>query len=353
MVYESDNNETLVPLTKVLQLFYNNLIRNEVDPEYSKSIIEKMGGKIWVESEQGEGSEFIFDVKLEEVKNQKEKTAKKVMPVKDLRLLIVDDDIHEKDYLKWIIKSFGIKADDADTIESACELIIAANQSSTPYDIILMDYTALNEHNLEFLKNSCAWSDVSKIIVMCSFLHWNKIENELRDVGIIKYMAKPLFPSVILDAINEAMGGVVGCEDSESINSAETPDFSGISLLLAEDVVINQEIFIALLESTKIDIETAKNGLIALEKFKKNPDKYDIIIMDMQMPEMDGLTATMEIRALDIKKAKTIPILAMTANVFKEDVEKCLEAGMNDHLAKPIEVNVVIEKIRSYCSDIY
>ena len=150
----------------------------------------------------------------------------------------------------------------------------------------------------------------------------------------------------------DTAAGVAGAApevlDAKDGPSAKAPDFSGVSIILAEDVDINREIFITLLEDTQISVEVAENGLIAVEKFKGNPDKYDLIVMDIQMPEMDGFQATRTIRALDIPRAKTIPIIAMTANAFKEDVDQCLESGMNDHLAKPIDEKSVIEKIRFY-----
>ena len=136
--------------------------------------------------------------------------------------------------------------------------------------------------------------------------------------------------------------------DPKAETAEKVTDLSGVSIILAEDVDINREIFLTLLEDTRISIDTAVNGLIAVEKFKKDPDKYDLIVMDIQMPEMDGYLATKTIRALDIPKAKTIPIIAMTANAFKEDIERCLEAGMNDHLPKPIDAESVIEKIAHY-----
>jgi len=132
------------------------------------------------------------------------------------------------------------------------------------------------------------------------------------------------------------------------VDVCETPDLSGVTIILAEDVEINREIFISLLEDTRLSIDTAENGAVAVSLFKENPDKYDLIVMDVQMPEMDGFQATRTIRALDIPKAKTIPIIAMTANAFKEDIENCLESGMNDHLAKPIDEKAVIEKILFY-----
>ena len=124
---------------------------------------------------------------------------------------------------------------------------------------------------------------------------------------------------------------------------------SGVNILLVEDVEINREIFIALLEATKVAIDTAENGLVAVTKFKENPDKYDIIVMDIQMPTMDGYEATRVIRSLDFPKASTIPIIAMTANAFKEDIDHCLASGMNDHLSKPIDESAVIKKLLYYC----
>ena len=131
----------------------------------------------------------------------------------------------------------------------------------------------------------------------------------------------------------------------------EVPDLSDLHILLVDDVDINREIFIALVEDTKISIDSAENGLVSVTKFKENPDLYDMIIMDVQMPVMDGYEATRKIRALNFPKAKTIPIIAMTANAFKEDIESCLESGMNDHLAKPIDEKQVIEKIIQYTAN--
>jgi signal transduction histidine kinase len=142
--------------------------------------------------------------------------------------------------------------------------------------------------------------------------------------------------------------------DSEQLESAEPSiekemdDFSGYRVLLAEDIAVNQEIVLALLEPTGLEITCVENGALALTAFSEAPDDFDVIFMDMQMPEMDGYEATRRIRALDFEKAKQIPIIAMTANVFKEDIEKSLAAGMNDHLGKPIDLSSVLAKLRFY-----
>jgi CheY-like chemotaxis protein len=127
------------------------------------------------------------------------------------------------------------------------------------------------------------------------------------------------------------------------------PDFSGVTILLAEDVAMNREIFITLLEDTNIEIDAVENGRDAVQKFRDNPDRYAAIIMDIQMPEMNGYEATEAIRSLDMDKAKTIPIIAMTADAFKEDIDRCRACGMNSHLKKPIELEKVIETLSLYC----
>jgi len=131
-------------------------------------------------------------------------------------------------------------------------------------------------------------------------------------------------------------------------NENETARFDGFRILLAEDVEINREILLTLLEPTHVIVDCAANGMEALRFFSENPEWYDMIFMDVQMPEMDGYTATREIRALDYPKAKTVPIIAMTANVFKEDIEKCLEAGMNDHVGKPLDLEALFRLLRKH-----
>jgi CheY-like chemotaxis protein len=132
----------------------------------------------------------------------------------------------------------------------------------------------------------------------------------------------------------------------------EKPDlselFAGRCILLVEDVEINREIVLALFEPAPLKIECAENGIEAVRKFSEAPDRYDLIFMDVQMPEMDGYEATRQIRALDIPKARSIPIIAMTANVFREDIEKCKAAGMNDHIGKPLNFDEVLDRLNNY-----
>ena len=314
----------------------------------SQSIVEKMGGKIWAESEPGKGSSFIFEVKLDYPEIQENKKNIKNIPAKNLKLLVVDSDIHERGYLKKIINSFGMISDEAEDLEQAVKMAATEKKTHKPYDIVFADHTSIDEKGRGFIKDLISEINSSNVLVMSTFLHWSKIEVSLKQLGIDKFISKPLFPSQVLDAINEITGGTINKSRAKSEPAAEIPDFSGVNLLFAEDVEINRDVFISLLEDTKINIDVAENGLTAVEKFKESPEKYDMIITDIQMPVMDGLEEARAIRSLDVERAKTIPIIAMTADVFKEDIDRCLEAGMNDHLAKPIELDAVINKLKHY-----
>jgi CheY-like chemotaxis protein len=191
-------------------------------------------------------------------------------------------------------------------------------------------------------------TSTKSVVIMISAAEWSSVEGMAKAAGVDKFLAKPLFPSAILDCINECLGENTLPDDSDT-DGGDPDDFSGRCVLLAEDVEVNREIVLALLEPTGITVDCAENGDIAVEMFKAAPDRYDLIFMDMQMPEKDGLQATRLIRVLDAPQAKTIPIVAMTANVFREDIEKCLDAGMNDHLGKPLDFDEVLKILRRYC----
>ena len=183
-------------------------------------------------------------------------------------------------------------------------------------------------------------------VAVISASEWSAIEEDAHRSGVDKFLTKPLFHTAIAEMVNECLtaGGVSGAEDGGKSAGA----FAGYRLLLAEDVELNREIVTSLLEPTCLEIDCAENGAIALRMFAESPEKYDMIFMDVQMPEMDGYEATCRIRGLGIPYAREIPIVAMTANVFREDIEQCLSAGMNDHVGKPLNLDEVLGKLRKY-----
>jgi CheY-like chemotaxis protein len=163
-----------------------------------------------------------------------------------------------------------------------------------------------------------------------------------------KFLPKPLFQAAIAETVRECLqaGSPPPAEEAGWSEAAES--FAGYSVILAEDIEVNREIVIALLEPTELAIDCAENGLEALNLFSAAPDRYDLIFMDLQMPEMDGYEATRRIRALDAPRARQVPIVAMTANAFREDISRCLEAGMNDHVSKPLDFDKVLATLRKY-----
>jgi len=173
---------------------------------------------------------------------------------------------------------------------------------------------------------------------------------EAVEAGIDKFLQKPLFPSAIADIFSEYFG--LAMQPMEGADKNICGIYSGRHILLAEDMEINREIVQALLESTEIKIDYAMNGVEAVRMFSEAPDKYEMIFMDLQMPEMDGYDATRRIRAMDISNAKTIPIIAMTANVFHEDIKNCFNAGMNGHIGKPFDIGTLFAKLDEYLRNI-
>ena len=308
----------------------------------SKSIVEMMGGEIGVESELGKGATFAFTVKMSIGKETGE--VKPNVNWKDLRIIAVDDDRYILNDFKGIVQKLGASCDIVDNGWDALKLV----EQNGMYDLCFIDWKMPGMNGLELvqkLKEKKSGTDNSHFIMM-SAAESSTFSESAKEAGVDKFMMKPLFPFSIADIIGEffEQTEMEAIDETGSINGI----YQGRHILLVEDVEINREIVIALLEPSLLDIDCAENGKEAVEKFSETPDKYDMIFMDLQMPEMDGFEATITIRALDTPKAKTIPIIAMTANVFKEDVEHCFEAGMNGHIGKPLDMNEVIEIMNKY-----
>jgi signal transduction histidine kinase/CheY-like chemotaxis protein len=315
----------------------------------SKRIVEMMNGAIWVVSEPGKGSTFSFTVELKKGSNEAPLTA---FNRSGLRVLAVDDDPDVLEYFSEIMKRFGISCDTAGSGDEA----LALTEQKGFYSIYFIDWKMYGMDGLELVrrlntlegKNISAGTASRPIIIMISAAEWVNIEPEAKAAGVDKFLSKPLFASEILNLINTSFGNI----EQEHAVYGEPGSFKGCTVLLAEDVEINREIVQSLLEPTGLTIECAGNGVEAVRMFKENPKKYQMIFMDVHMPEMDGYQATRCIRALEIPEAKIIPIVAMTANVFREDIERCLQSGMNDHIGKPIDFDEVLEVLRNYLKEV-
>jgi CheY-like chemotaxis protein len=260
------------------------------------------------------------------------------------KILILDRDQNSRNQFVLTAKKMQIRVDSTADCNNALLRVAFALHKNDPYDAIFVDY-----NNAIFMAADLP-SDAgfSTLVLMATPKQCNLFETKQHS-AYKHFLTKPFFPSTIAASILEATGIAIVDNYTDDTYEEGVADFSEVSLLLVDDMEMNREVFIALLEPTKVKIDIAINGLEALEKFRNAPDEYDAIIMDVEMPVMGGYEATRAIRAIDTEKARSIPIIAMTANVFKSDIEKCMECGMNGHLSKPIDIKIVIETIRSFC----
>jgi signal transduction histidine kinase/CheY-like chemotaxis protein len=310
----------------------------------SKRIVELMGGRIWIESETGKGSAFIFTVQVERGAEGYRCFLNPGVNWGNVRVLAVDDAPDILEYFGEVAGHLGVSCDLALGGEEACKLI----ERNGPYDIYFVDWKMPGMDGMELSRRiKGQGTDHASVVIMISAVAWSAIEDEAQKAGVNGFLPKPLFVSSIADCINEALGAAP-LSEAEKRRPGEEDCFKGCRILLAEDIEINREIVATLLEPTGIAIDCAENGAEAVRLYGESPGRYDMIFMDVQMPEVDGYEATRQIRALGVPGAGEVPIVAMTANVFREDVEKCLESGMNDHVGKPLDFDEVLDRLRKY-----
>ncbi|MDR0487485.1 MAG: response regulator [Treponema sp.] len=270
----------------------------------------------------------------------------------NVRILAVDDDPDILAYFLDIAQRFSILCDTALNGGIALELI----EQKGSYHIYFIDWKMPIMDGIELARVIKARRHENSIVIMISAAEWSAAAQEAKEAGVDKFLSKPLFPSTIAEVINECLG--VNKRQAENAQMNISGVFSGRHILLVEDVEINREVVMALLEPAQLEIEYAENGVEAVRMFSETPLKYDLIFMDIQMPEMDGYEATRRIRAIEAdlrennkllsERPKGVPIIAMAANAFREDVERCLNAGMDSHVGKPLDLEEVLSKMKSY-----
>jgi len=307
----------------------------------SKQLVELIGGHIWIESEYGVGSKFIFEIDLQEI--EKESTYNLFS---DKKVLVVDDNKSWHDILASTLEMFGVEVEHS---YSGDETLKILSNCDNKFDLILMDWNMPELDGIETtrkLYEQCKDNTPPAVIMVSSFRQ-ESITKLANDVGINQFLQKPLNPSILNDVLvnvflNKSIDIVVSKEDKLNDNINHLQDST---ILLVEDNKTNQLVILGLLEDSQMDIDIANNGQEAVDMYNQN--KYDLILMDLQMPILDGYEATKIIRETD----KKIPIIALTANAMKEDVEKTKAVGMNEHLNKPIEVDKLYETILKYLSN--
>ncbi len=317
----------------------------------SKNIVEMMGGSIWADSEAGKGSVFTFTLWADKCKDAEKHLPSLYpeIPWGDVRILVVDDSQDVLDYFKTFGQVQGLMCDAAISGKEALGLI---KHVKDPYHVIFVDWMMPEMDGLELTRRIKERCGDSSVVIMISSSSRENIEEEALRVGVERFMPKPLFTSDLLDCIARCYAKEEMLETETAQESGAKEDvhdiFAGKRILLVEDVEINREIVMALLSDTQVSIQCAEDGGMACRAFQATPDAFDLILMDVQMPVVDGLEATRRIRAMNIPRAQSIPIVAMTANVFKEDIDRCLQSGMNGHLGKPIDMEELMKTLKGY-----
>ena len=303
----------------------------------TRSLVELMNGTIKVRSIVGVGSEFTAELPLT-VDEGLARTPRLDLNFDQLLTLVVDDDAIVCEQTVQTLSEIGMKGEWVMSGREAVSRVKRHFSSKSNYDFVLIDWKMPEMDGIETTRQIRRIVGPDVTIIIISAYDWSAIESEARAAGANLLVTKPLFKSTLISAFQKAKGQT---EDEKDGNEFAF-DFTGRRVLVAEDNQINAEIAKSLLEGKNFEVDLAPNGLKAMEKFLTNPaGYYKAILMDIRMPMMDGLQAAMNIRHWDRPDAKSIPIIAMTANAFDEDVEKSLAAGMNAHLAKPIEPDLM------------
>ena len=306
----------------------------------TKCIVDAMGGTIQLNSELGKGSEFHIILDLEKSPVQVED-----MILPPWNALVVDNNEDLCSSAAMELKAIGINAECATSGQMAVEMAVRRHERHDGYQVILMDWKMPGMDGLETTREIRRRIGEETPILIISAYDWSDIEEEAREAGAHGFISKPLFRSNLYLGLAPFAGEV---PKEKAMTVQETVDFSGKHILLAGDNDLNWEIAQELLSETGFTLERAENGKICVEKFQSSQvGTYDVILMDIRMPVMDGYGAATAIRALDRPDAG-LPIIAMTADAFSEDIQRSLECGMNAHVAKPIDVNQLLSQLKKY-----
>ena len=304
----------------------------------TRQMVELMDGTIDCRSEVGKGTTFTIVLDVPVAEKQLEE-----MRFEGVDALIADDDPILLDTAVDTLESLGITAERANDGTETLEMIRRRHEAGKDYSVVILDWKMPGMDGIGTIRRIRTEIDARIPILLTSAYDWSDIEDQAKEAGADGFITKPLFRSRLYEKINALFGTEAKTVEPEDDYS----DLAGMNILIAEDNDINWEIISAMLGMFGINAERAENGRICVNKMAEAAEgSYELIFMDIQMPEMNGLDATRNIRALENKWAASIPIIAMTADAFSENIAECLEAGMNGHIAKPVDMKLVIKEIR-------
>ena len=309
----------------------------------TKNIVDMMGGTIEVQTAQGKGTEFTVCVPMRAQTEQR--PVEKITELEGLKALVVDDDFNTCDSVTKMLVKVGMRAE---WTLSGKEAVLRARQSiemSDAYHAYIIDWRLPDMNGIEVTRQIRSLHDDTPIIILTAY-DWSDIEVEAKAAGVTAFCSKPMFMSDLRETLMSALGQK-SADAVQGLLPEKNADFKGKHILLVEDNELNREIAQEILREYGFLVDSAENGAVAVEKVSTAaPGSYDLVLMDVQMPIMDGYTATRKIRALDDPARAKLPILAMTANAFDEDRRNALESGMNGFLSKPIVINDLVQELR-------
>ncbi len=312
----------------------------------TKNIVDMMGGEITVESQVGVGS--TFTVKLPLQLQDVEKSAEQIKELEGLRSLVVDDDFNVCDSVSKMLKSLGMRSEWTTSGREAAYRAKSAYEEGDAYHTYIIDWQMPETSGIETAKKIRSVVGQDAPIIILTAYDWTDIEQEAKEAGVTAFCAKPLFMSDLKAALIAA-NNIDGHRDPQEEAVWKQADYTGKRLLLVEDIELNREIAEFILEEAGFLIETAPDGTDAVAMVEKSEEGYyDAVLMDVQMPVMNGYEATKAIRAMHRNDIKTLPIIAMTANAMEEDKEAALKSGMNAHIAKPLDIELLMDVLHQF-----
>ena len=326
------------PFSRQIDSRVNSIQGTGLGLAITKQMVELLDGTIECQSEQGKGTTFTVVLDIPEADRQRDD-----MQLDSVDVLIVDDDETMLQITVDTLESLGASAEQAPSGLEALGMIEHRHLSGKDYNVILVDWKMPEIDGLEMIRRIRAEIDADVPILLMSAYDWSDIEDKAKAAGANSFVSKPLFRSTLYDKINDLIG-----KESRSVEPEDDySDLQGLHILVAEDNDINWEIISAILAMYGITTDRVENGRVCVDMMRSAAEgSYELIFVDIQMPEMNGLDATRAIRKLENPWAASIPIVAMTADAFSENVTECLDAGMNGHIAKPIDIKLVIKEIR-------
>ena len=305
----------------------------------TKSIVELMNGHIDVTSEKGKGTTFTVTLTLGESDRKQQIDNLGLVP-HDMSVLVIDDDPIALEHAEIVLSQVGISCETAESGWEGIDKVRIRHGRREDYNLVIVDWKMPEMDGVETTRQIRKIVGHNTPVIILSSFNWDEIADEAREAGADTFVSKPLFAGTVMDEFAEAFR-----RKNEALEE-RTADLKGRRVLLAEDVAVNAEIIIMVLAAREMEADLAENGLAAVKLFESHETGYyDAILMDMRMPVMDGLEATRTIRSLQRDDAKTVPIIALTANAFDEDVQRSMQAGLNAHLSKPVEPEALFETL--------